>query len=381
MKIALIAGEASGDVLAAALMAALRERRPGVRFIGMGGPKMQAEGLDSWFDYSALSLFGFAEVITHLPGLFRLRRQLLQRLTEARPDVVIGIDAPDFNFGLERRCRQAGLPVVHFPSPSIWAWRQNRAAAIAQSCDLMLCLFPMEPAIYAQYGLKAAFVGHPLADQIPLVPDRSEARHALGLPDAPCLALLPGSRLSEIRRLLPDFIAAAHLLQHGRPMLQIVIPAADARCRAEIESALQQCPLPNTTVLDGNARTAMIASDVVLLASGTATLEAALCKRPMAVAYKVNPASLFVAQSLGMLKTHRFSLPNILAGRDLVPELLQGDCTPVKLAAALTGMLDHPEAQSGMLDAFHGIHLQLKQGAAGLAADAVLELLAGRPAC
>jgi lipid-A-disaccharide synthase len=381
MKIALIAGEASGDVLAAALMAALRERRPGARFIGMGGPKMQAEGLDSWFDYSALSLFGFAEVITHLPGLFRLRRQLLQRLTEARPDVVIGIDAPDFNFGLERRCRQAGLPVVHFPSPSIWAWRQNRAAAIAQSCDLMLCLFPMEPAIYAQYGLKAAFVGHPLADQIPLVPDRSEARQALGLPDAPCLALLPGSRLSEIRRLLPDFIAAAHLLQLARPMLQIVVPAADARCRAEIESALRQRPLPNATVLDGNARTAMIASDAVLLASGTATLEAALCKRPMVVAYKVNPASLFVAQSLGMLKTRRFSLPNILAGRDLVPELLQGDCTPAKLAAALTGMLDHPGAQSGTLDAFHDIHLQLKQGAAGLAADAILELLAGRPAC
>lgn len=380
MKIALVAGEASGDLLGAALMASLKTARPEIEFIGMGGPKMQTQGLDSWFDYRTLSVMGFVEVLKHLPKLLKLRKNLLQRLIEAKPDVVIGIDAPDFNLGLEKRCKQAGLRTVHFVSPSIWAWRQGRAAKMAQCADLVLCLFPMEPPIYARYGVNAVFIGHPLADSIALDHDQQAAKNALSLDGNASLAILPGSRLSEIDRLLPTFIGAARLL-HGRfPALQFLIPAANASCRSAIEAHLQQHALPNARVLDGDTQTAMIASQAVLLASGTATLEAMLCKRPMVVCYRISPITHFiVVKLLGLIKVSSFSLPNVLSGERLVPELMQDQCTPDRVAQALTPYLHDDRIAEGLRVRFLDIHLSLKKNAADQAAHAVLALLDKKP--
>ena len=376
MKIALVAGEASGDLLGAELMAALRNIRPDVEFIGMGGPRMQAQGLDSWYDYKSLSIMGLVEVLKHLPKLLKLRKSLLACLIEAKPDVVIGIDAPDFNLGLEKRCKQAGLRTVHFVSPSIWAWRQHRAAKMAQSADLVLCLFPMEPPIYAQYGVNAAFIGHPLADSIPLSSDRQAAKQLLGLNGMDALAILPGSRLSEIDKLLPTFIGAAQILHREFPRLQFLIPAANDSCRSAIVRHLQQRPLPNTHVLDGATQTAMIASKAVLLASGTATLEAMLCKRPMVVCYRISPITYFiVVKLLGLIKVSSYSLPNVLTGDRLVPELMQEQCNPDTVAQALKPYIVDDRLADALAARFLAVHLDLKKNAAQQAALAVIRLL------
>ena len=378
MKIAIVAGEASGDQLAAALMAALHQRRPDVEFIGMGGPAMQAQGLRSWFDYGRLSVMGLVEVLKHLPDLLRLRKQLLARILEEKPDAVIGVDAPDFNLGLEKRCKAAGLRTVHFVSPSVWAWRESRAARIAESADRVLCLFPMEPPIYARYGVDAVFVGHPMADAVPLEPDRAAARTALGLDGhGRVLAVLPGSRLSEIQRLLPVFLQAVARIRQRLPDLRVCIPAADARCRQAIDAQLTAAGAGDVQVLDGQARTAMIAADTVLLASGTAALEAMLCKRPMAVAYRIAPLTYRIVKLFGLLKVERFSLPNALSGRDLVPELMQDDCTPERIADTLLPMLARETPDPALLAEYTRLHHLLKQDAAGRAADAVLELIGG----
>ncbi|MCE5232137.1 MAG: lipid-A-disaccharide synthase [Mizugakiibacter sp.] len=387
--IALVCGEDSGDQLGANLMTALRERFPGARFVGIGGTRMQAQGFDSWYDMAELSLFGLAEVIGHLPRLLRLRRNLLARLVAARPAVVIGIDAPDFNLGLERRLKQAGLRTVHYVSPSVWAWRERRAAKIGASADRVLCLFPMEPPIYARYGVDARFVGHPLADRFPLRPDRAAARAALGLPaDAPVLAVLPGSRMSEIHRLAAIFLAAARRAAAAVPDLRIVIPTANAACRTAIARELAAAfppsatRLPSPVVLDGRAHEVMIAADAVLLASGTAALEAMLAKLPMVVAYRVAPTTYRLARMLRLLKTDVFSLPNVLAGRRVVPELMQDACTPAALADAVLALLRDPAQAAAQVAEFERLHLLLKagaaDGAAGAAADVVGELL--RPA-
>lgn len=375
MKIALIAGEASGDLLAADLMAALKSKRTDVQFIGMGGPLMQAQGLDSWFDYKTLSVMGFVEVMKRLPALLSLRRGLMQRLIQARPDVVIGIDAPDFNLGLERLCKKAGLRTIHFVSPSVWAWRKDRARKIGESCDLVLCLFPMEPAIYQEFGIPARYVGHPLADSIPIKPDGEAARLRLGVKGSKNLAILPGSRLSEVDKLLPDFLAAAALLQLKIPDLLLLIPAANSACRESIEVHVNARQLKNTQILDGQSQDAMLASDAILLATGTATLEGLLCKRPMVAAYKVAPFTYRMVKRFNLMQVTSFSLPNILSGKQLISELIQDDCNPETIAGALQPFLEGiglpPETQ----DEYLRIHLLLKQNAASQAADAVLALI------
>lgn len=375
MKIALIAGEASGDLLAADLMAALKSKRTDVQFIGMGGPLMQAQGMDSWFDYKTLSVMGFVEVMKRLPALLNLRMGLMQRLIQAQPDVVIGIDAPDFNLGLERLCKKAGLRTIHFVSPSVWAWRKDRARKIGESCDLVLCLFPMEPAIYQEFGIPARYVGHPLADSIPIKPDGEAARLRLGVKGSKNLAILPGSRLSEVDKLLPDFLAAAALLQLKIPDLQLLIPAANSACRESIEVHVNARQLKNTQILDGQSQDAMLASDAILLATGTATLEGLLCKRPMVAAYKVAPFTYRMVKRFNLMQVTSFSLPNILSGKPLIPELIQDDCNPETIADALQPFLEGiglpPETQ----DEYLRIHLLLKQNAASQAADAVLALI------
>jgi lipid-A-disaccharide synthase len=386
--IALIAGEDSGDQLGAELIAALRKRYPDARFVGIGGARMQREGFESWYDIRELSVMGFAEVIRHLPRLLRLRKALVARLLEARPDVVVGIDAPDFNLGVEQRLRQAGLRTVHYVSPSVWAWREKRAEKIGHSADRVLCLFPMEPPIYQRHGVDARFVGHPLADRFALVSDRVGARDALQLPqDAPVLAVLPGSRPSEIERLGAIFIDAARRVSAALPGLRIVVPAANAQVHARLKTLLSRGPRDESAplLLDGHAHEAMLAADVVLLASGTATLEAMLAKRPMVVGYRVSPWSYRIARAFNMLKTDVYALPNILAracglGEEkLVPELMQDDCTATNLAEATLALFADSERRGKVVAAFELLHRALrgaeKGGAGERAAAAVAELL------
>ena len=379
-RIALVAGEASGDALGAGLIAQLRHRHPEARFAGIGGPGMRAAGLDAWFDASELAVMGLTEVLRHLPRLLRLRKSLRQQLLDWQPDVFIGIDAPDFNLGMERWLKQRGVPTVHYVSPSVWAWREKRADGIGRSADLVLCLFPMEPDIYARHGVDARYVGHPMADALPLQPDREAARAALGLGTRPVLAVLPGSRMGEVGRLAQDFIDAALRVAEQVPGLQVLIPAANPAVHAVLEPLLAATPFPSPRprLLDGQAREAMVASDVVLLASGTATLEAMLAKRAMVVGYKVAPASAWLARRLRLLKVKRFALPNILAGEDLAPELMQEDCTPDRLAAAVLAWFAHPEAVAALQGRYLELHALLRQDASARAADAVDELLRDR---
>ena len=374
----LVAGESSGDLLGADLIAGLRRRVPGARFAGVGGPAMAAAGMQIWHAAELLSVMGLVEVLRHLPRLLALRGDVRRRTLRARPAAFIGIDAPDFNLGLERRLKTAGIRTVHYVSPSIWAWRERRAARIGASADRVLCLFPMEPPIYARHGVAARFVGHPLADRFAMHPDKAAARAALGLPlDVPVLALLPGSRLGEIRRLGPDFVAAAALLSGQFPQLHIVAPMADAACRAAFAQLADGAALGAALhLLDGNAHAAMIAADAVLLASGTAALEAMLAKRPMVVAYRLAAPTYFIVKAFGLLRTEVYSLPNILAGgRQLVPELMQHACTPAALAAALLPMLRERAASPELRAEFARLH-DLLRGAPGQgAADAIADLI------
>ena len=291
----------------------------------------------------------------------------------------IGIDAPDFNLGVEKWLKQRGIRTVHYVSPSVWAWREERAAKIGDSTDRVLCLFPMEPPIYAKHAVDARFVGHPLADAIPLEPDRRSARDALAIVgQAPVLALLPGSRLGEIAKMLPVFLDAAALIAQSIPTLQILLPAANAQCDAAIREQLRARPelAARVRVLDGNAQRAMIASDVVLLASGTAALEGMLCKRPMVVGHRISPTTYRIVTRLGLLKSRYVSLPNVLADAPLIPELLQHDCVPEKLAAACLRWFGQPQTVEALLPQFIELHKQLRCDASARAADAVAELIA-----
>lgn len=380
LRIALVAGEASGDLLGAGLIEALRQLYPGAEFAGIGGDRMRAAGLDAWHDANELAVMGLSEVLRHLPRLLRLRRGLRQRLLEWRPHVFVGIDAPDFNLGVERWLKQrrseSGTPrTVHYVSPSVWAWREKRAGKIGRSADRVLCLFPMEPPIYARHAVDARFVGHPLADEMPLEPDRSDARRRLELdPDRPVLAVLPGSRLGEIHRLGRIFIEAAAQVAREMPGLQVVVPAANAACRAAIAPLLAGAANVDIRLIDGRARSAMIASDAVLLASGTATLEAMLAKRPMAVGYKVAPLTYRIVKGLGMLKVDSYALPNVLAGERVVPELMQEDCSADKLAAATLSWLRDPAAVAALEPRFAALHRQLRCDASRQAAAAIAGL-------
>ena len=381
-RIALVAGEASGDGLGAGLIAALRERCPDAELAGIGGDAMRGEGCQTWYDAGELAVMGLSEVLRHLPRLLKLRRAFRERVLAWRPDVFIGIDAPDFNLGVERWLKQRGIRTVHYVSPSVWAWREKRAQKIGGSADRVLCLFPMEPPIYARHGVDARFVGHPMADDMPLQPDRAAARRALDLPaEGPVLALLPGSRLGEIQRLAPPFLEAARKVVEEMPGLQVCVPAANAACRALLETLLAdpRLAVPRLRLLDGHARTALYAADVVLLASGTATLETMLAKRPMVVGYKVAPMTYRIVKSLGLLKVQRYALPNVLAGEDLAPELMQEDCTPDKLAGAVLHWFRAPQAAAALQPRYLQLHEQLRQDASARAADAVMELLASTP--
>ncbi len=379
MRIALVAGEASGDQLGAGLIAELRLRFPDAEFAGIGGPGMRAAGLDAWHDSQELAVMGLAEVLAHLPRLLRLRRRLRKRLLAWKPDAFIGIDAPDFNLGVEKWLKQRGIRTVHYVSPSVWAWREERAAKIGDSADRVLCLFPMEPPIYAKHAVDARFVGHPLADAIPLEPDRRAARDALAIVGhAPVMALLPGSRLGEIAKMLPVFLDAAALIAQSIPTLQILLPAANAQCDAAIREQLRARPelAARVRVLDGHAQRAMIASDVVLLASGTAALEGMLCKRPMVVGHRISPTTYRIVTRLGLLKSRYVSLPNVLADAPLIPELLQHDCVPEKLAAACLRWFGQPQTVEALLPQFIELHRQLRCDASARAADAVAGLIA-----
>ncbi len=378
VRIALVAGEASGDLLGAGLVRELRLRFPNAEFAGIGGDAMRSAGCQTWFDASELAVMGLTEILRHLPRLLKLRREFGVRALEWQPDVFIGIDAPDFNLGVERWLKDRGVRTVHYVSPSVWAWREKRAEKIGASADLVLCLFPMEPPIYARHGVDSRFVGHPMADDIPLHNDREQARAELGLPsNAKVLAVLPGSRLGEISKLGEPFFEAAWQVSERIPGLHVVVPAANAACRQLIGEQLSASALPvaHSHLLDGNARTAMIAADVVVLASGTATLETMLVKRPMVVGYRVAELTYRIVKALGLLKVDRFALPNILAAQDLAPELMQHDCTPDKLAAAIQQWFDHPQRTADLQGTYERLHERLRRNASARAADAVGELL------
>lgn len=381
-RIALVAGEASGDLLGAALVRDLKALHPDAGFAGVAGPQMRAAGVEAWHDCEELAVMGLVEVLKHLPRLLRLRRALRERLLAWKPDVVVGIDAPDFNLGLERRLKARGLRTVHYVSPSVWAWREGRAAKIGQSADRVLCLFPMEPAIYARHGVEARFVGHPLATMLPMHPDREAARRALGIVGGgPLLALLPGSRGGEIARLGPVFLDTVARLLERRPGLRVLAPMANPRCRERFQRLLAAHPRslalhPALHLVDGRAREAMVASDAVLLASGTAALEAMLAKRPMVVAYRIAPLTHFLVKRLGLLKVERYSLPNVLAGEALVPERMQDDCRAELLAADVERLLDEGLAPA-LRQRFEELHASLFAPSPRAAAEAVADLLPG----
>ncbi|UCL88782.1 lipid-A-disaccharide synthase [Pseudomonas sp. HS-18] len=373
LRVALVAGEASGDILGSGLMQALRQRHPDIEFIGVGGPRMEAEGLESHFPMERLSVMGLFEVLGRLRELLRRRKDLVQMLIAAKPDVFIGIDAPDFNLNIELKLRQAGIRTVHYVSPSVWAWRQKRVLKIKQACDLMLALFPFEARFYEEHAVPVRFVGHPLANTIPLEADRAGARERLGLPqDASIVALLPGSRGGEVGKLGALFLDTAQRLLQDRPGLRFVLPCASPERRLQIEEMLAGRDLP-VQLLDGASHEALAACDAVLIASGTATLEALLYKRPMVVAYKVAPMTYRILKRL--VKSPYISLPNLLAGRLLVPELIQDAATPEALAATLTPLLDDGSVQTEPFDA---IHRALRQDASAQAAEAVLALMEKR---
>lgn len=370
LVVALVAGEASGDILGAGLMQALRAKHSDIRFVGVGGPRMEAQGLVSYFPLERLSVMGLVEVLGRLPELLMRRKRLVQTLCELRPDVFIGIDAPDFNLDLALKLRRAGIKTVHYVSPSVWAWRQKRVLKIRAACDLMLTLFPFEAKFYDEHQVAVCFVGHPLADAIPLESDRDAARDALNLPrEGQVVALMPGSRGGEVGRLGELFLNAADRLRTMRPGIHFVMPCANPERRAQLEQMLAGRDLP-LTLLDGRSHEALAACNAVLIASGTATLEALLYKRPMVVAYSVAPLTFAILKR--MVKSPYVALPNLLAQRLLVPELLQDAATPEAMAQLLSPLLTRGEVQT---EGFDAIHRTLRRDASNRAAQAVLELV------
>jgi lipid-A-disaccharide synthase len=366
LRIAIVAGEASGDQLGAALITALRARLPNVQFFGMAGPKMIAAGCDAWAHSEEIAVMGLAEVLPHLP-----------RLRVARPHVFVGIDSPAFNLGLAKKLRSPECKTVQYVAPQVWAWRQGRVKGIREACDLVLCLLPFESEFFERHGIRAPFVGHPLADQIPLEVDRAAARSTLGLdPSASIVAILPGSRLGEIERLGADFVRAAHYIAQRRPEIRFVSPMASARVRHAFERKIAEVPnAPEIRRYDGQAQQVLAASDAVIVASGTASLETLLSRRPMVVAYRWGKVTAFVLRALGLVKVQFFSQPNLLAGRRVVPELLQEQVSGESLGSALLRVLEDSEVRADMDREFLKIHQTMRRGGADLAATAILNCL------
>jgi len=377
LRVGFVAGEHSGDTLGAALIGALRERVPELECFGVAGPKMIAAGCQAWAQADELAVMGLAEVLAHLPRLLGLRARLRTRFLAARPDVFIGIDAPEFNLRLAQGLKSAGVPTVQYVSPQVWAWRQGRVRTIGRAVDLILCLLPFETEFYAAHGVRAEFVGHPLADQIPLQPDRAAARAALGVaPAAPLVALLPGSRLAEVTRLAAPFIAAATHIAARNPAYRFLAPMASAATREAFAKEIAQArDAPQIQLLEGRAHTALAAADAAIVASGTATLETLLSGRPMVVAYRVSAVTAFVLRTLGLVKVRYFSQPNLLAGRPLVPEFFQEQVTGVALGEALLRQLGEPQRMRELQEEFTAIHRRLRLGGAARAAEAILTLL------
>jgi lipid-A-disaccharide synthase len=380
LRVGIVAGESSGDQLGAALIGALRASAPEVRCFGVAGPKMIAAGCEAWAQAEELAVMGLAEVLPHLPRLLRLRASLVRRFAGERPHVFVGIDSPAFNLGLAARLRRRGVRTVQYVAPQIWAWRQGRVRQIAAACDLVLCLLPFETGFFSSHGVRAEFVGHPLADQIPLEVDRSAARSALGIDPRACLvALLPGSRVGEVERLGLDFLAAAAWLAQRRPRMRFVAPMASARVREVFQrKAAQLKGAPEVLLLDGQAQQALAACDAAIVASGTATLETLLSRRPMVVAYRLGALTAFVLRGLRLVKVPYFSQPNLLVGRALVPELLQEQVTGAGLGAALLARLDDADYARELEREFRRVHEELRGGGAARAAAAILGLARAR---
>ena len=374
-RAALVAGEVSGDLLAGLLLQGMRQRWPDLRSAGIGGPNMAAHGFEPWWPCEKLAVRGYAEVLRHYREIVAIRNALRERLLQERPDVFIGVDAPDFNLGLEEDLRRGGIKTVHFVCPSVWAWRMNRVEQLKRACDHVLCIFPFEPELLARHGVQGTYVGHPLANVIPMEPDRPAARQALGLPlDAEVVALLPGSRVSEVDAMAPRFLAAAEILQRARPGAWFVLPAVPWLQQRVAAAARQAGPRRNLKIVAGQSHTVLAACDVALVASGTATLEAALFKRPMVISYHTHWLTYALMKPRHLQPW--IGLPNILCGEFVVPELLQANAKPDLLAAALLDWLASPARMQAVQEQFRAMHGQLLRDTATLAADAIEKVLA-----
>ena len=377
--IAIIAGEVSGDILGAGLIHALKARYPHAKFIGIGGERMIAEGFETLFDMEELSVMGLVEVLKHLPRLLKIRRSIIEQLSVLKPDVFIGIDAPDFNLDVELKLKQRGIKTIHYVSPSVWAWRQKRVYKIAAATNLVLAFLPFEKAFYDRFNVPCRFIGHTMADAIPLKPNRDEACQLLNLdPTQRYVAILVGSRGSEVEFLSEPFLQTAQLLHQRYPDVKFLVPLINQKRRQQFEQIKQRvAPELDMILLDGNARAAMIAAEATLLASGTAALEAMLCKSPMVVGYRMKPFTYFLAKRL--VKTKYISLPNLLADEMLVPELIQEDCNPTKLAEKLSLYLSEDKSavqnRHVLLQRFTELHQMIQCNADQQAAQAVIDLL------
>jgi lipid-A-disaccharide synthase len=379
LRIGLVAGETSGDALGASLMEALRARLPGVQFVGLTGERMRAAGCESLGDAHELAVMGLVEPLRHLPRLLKLRRHLHDEFVRRRVDLFVGVDAPAFNLGLSHKLRQAGMPTVQYVSPQVWAWRKGRIPGIARAVDAVLCLLPFEPKAYAGQSVRAEFVGHPLADQIPLESQRAAARATLGFAaEDRVIAVLPGSRHGEMQRLGEDFArTVVSLRQLHRQPLQFIAPMASESLARVFQSQLAAVGA-EVRLLAGQADAALAAADVALVASGTATLQTLLHGVPMVVAYRLAPLTAFIARDLGLVKLQHFSLPNLLAGEELVPEFFQEDVRSEELARAILQWLADAPRREQLQARFRDIHLQLRQGAGARAAQVIVEVLNAR---
>jgi len=373
LRIGIVAGEASGDILASGLILAIKSKYPDAVFEGIAGPQMQAAGCQSLFNMEELSVMGLVEVLSRIRRLLNIRKTLVEHFLQNPPDIFVGVDAPDFNIGLEAKLKKKGIRTVHYVSPSVWAWREKRIHKIAKATNMVLSLLPFEKAFYDKYQVPCTFVGHTLADEMPLASQHKAARKKLGIEDkARVLALLPGSRASEVRMLLDDFVKTAEILAQELDEFTALIPVVNRPRKEQIEAYLQEYkPKANIRIVIGHSRDVMSAADAILLASGTAALEAMLCKKPMVVAYKFKPLTFMLAKRL--VKTPYVSIPNLLANKLLVPELLQDEVEPANLAKHLLPMFT--QDNQDLIEEFTRLHRLIKQDADHKAADAVLEVV------
>jgi lipid-A-disaccharide synthase len=376
LRVGLVAGESSGDLLGAGLISAVRERVPDAVFEGVAGPEMTAAGCDRWADADELAVMGVVEPLRHLPRLLRLRRSLIKRWREAPPDVFVGIDAPDFNLGLEAALKASGIRTMHYVSPSIWAWRAGRIRKIRKAADCVICILPFEPALYEEQGIDAVFVGHPKADVLSPDIDVPAVRRELGLPlDSRVIAMLPGSRSSEVTRLAPIFAASAKIITAREQDVHFVTPVAAPKLRPLIEASLQQHAVADRfTLVDGRSIEAMSAADFVLLASGTAALESALLGKPTVAAYRVAAFTALLMKIFRLLKVSRFTLPNLLTGEALIPEFIQGDAEPNAIAAEVIDLLNDPARCAAIRERFAKLRSELAMNSNARAADALISL-------